>query len=859
MSEDCRNDCALPPDFPREIYNRPGLDHIQYRIGSFSDMFAAILDGVNKDPALQGWTHHTADDPGIALLESAAIVGDILTFYQELYANEAFLSTARWRESIGDLVRLLGYRLAPGLGGRALFAFTLRGDQAVKIPAGFPVKAQVTGLEDPADFETVSEAEALPALGKFNLYRPFIYPGFTSVVSVFSTPTAALEAAGIKLEVKDRLMLLDTTTSPTNNAQIVIVKKVDTSFERTHITIEGSWTKGAGLSQVRAYKLGRTFRHFGHNAPPQVVVINGTTPALRSITYTRQLHAFTYTTGDTTIDPGFAATEIPLDKEVAGLAVGNKIILQGVAFHDATLLRQVTRFRSTSQTWGALTGATTLISLDSEWDDLRFGHTHSGTDIRQLVIHETVGVGLTLTAVRQADPAADGASLEYFGDSASYAKLKERRLALLKPDATLLETTANIDPQAAQDGAGISFRKVYLSPPLGQGFGLDDFPFENPPVSVYGNLVEANQGKTESLTVLGSGDNRQSFQTFKLPKSPLTYLNRSGETPPQVPELQVYVDDRLWQRVPSLFGHSPNEEIYAVREDALGDSWVQFGDGQTGKQLPSGVDNISARFRTGSGAYGGLKPETTVQAGSRLDHLDKVFLPGIATGGQAPESGENARQAAPGKVQSLDRLVSLQDFESEAQAIPGISRVKAAWSLVDNLPGVVVTVLMDTGRGQEINQVRQILATFNRCRGPQRFPIHVIQGKRLYVAVKADVAFDPTYRQELVIQAIQEALGAVTDSPDQPARGLFSLGQRTFGEVEYATRLAAIIQNVAGVRWTKIREFFPLGEADDPASLALPDVGWLEAVVACDASHILSLYPAQLQLKPVSIPSPEVC
>jgi hypothetical protein len=63
---------------------------------------------------LSAWTHRTADDPGIALPRRRGILGDILTFYQDLYANEAFLRTAQWRDSVSDLVRLLGYRLSPG-------------------------------------------------------------------------------------------------------------------------------------------------------------------------------------------------------------------------------------------------------------------------------------------------------------------------------------------------------------------------------------------------------------------------------------------------------------------------------------------------------------------------------------------------------------------------------------------------------------------------------------------------------------------------------------------------------------------------------------------------------------------------
>src|SRR4030095_15847875 len=105
---DCRNDCLSPLAFPRRIFNRPGLSRINYRIGDYADIREALLLNLDKEDKLSGWTHRGADDPGIALLEGASILGDILTFYQELYANEAYLNTAQWRDSISDLVKPLG-------------------------------------------------------------------------------------------------------------------------------------------------------------------------------------------------------------------------------------------------------------------------------------------------------------------------------------------------------------------------------------------------------------------------------------------------------------------------------------------------------------------------------------------------------------------------------------------------------------------------------------------------------------------------------------------------------------------------------------------------------------------------------
>ena len=170
-------------------------------------------------------------------------------------------------------------------------------------------------------------------------------------------------------------------------------------------------------------------------------------------------------------------------------------------------------------------------------------------------------------------------------------------------------------------------------------FVREDFNEVKPAVTVFGNLVDASQGKQERDAVLGNGDGRQLFQTFPLPKPDLTYFLASDAFPPHAPELDIFVNGRLWSRVDAFFGHGPKEEIYVVREDADGLSHVQFGDGETGARLPSGLGNVSARYRTGNGARGAIKPGATPSASERPAGFDKVSLAGIVSGGADPETG----------------------------------------------------------------------------------------------------------------------------------------------------------------------------------------------------------------------------
>ncbi|HYP01544.1 MAG TPA: hypothetical protein VER76_15245 [Pyrinomonadaceae bacterium] len=904
MPDDCRNDCTPPLRFPRRPHNAPGLARLSYRIGSYTDFREALLRNLNQTATLEAWTHRGADDPGIALLEGAAILGDILTFYQELYANEAYLRTARWRESISDLVRLLGYRLSPGLGGNATFAFEVKGDKPVLVPAKFPVKVQVEGLEKPADFETSEGTLAFPHLSRFHLYRPMLAPSIEATTEEFYISVPDQSVSPVALKAGDRLLVGAPTQylppGPTRmlNSSVVIVDAVRELHGMKIFKLKGTLNVPYSTSILGAYKLGRTFKHFGHNGSPKITrtpkeivstsVVDGKKTTTTTTPAPEYFHSFLRDVKEDnktwelfkdrrglypatrTIDPTISRVEFPLDSDVKDLPTGATLILQASLYKDKqggehfppkefSLVRTVNKITSASITWGLVTGATSILTLNAPVDTYDGADFYNFTDIRQLEFYETTSPLLTLRAAPQEDAGDYFGILKFFyGTDAELQTLAGRRLMFEKPGAeTIIATVTDVWSPPELDPLLPALRYVYTDPAL----NFADFPNENPTVTVYGNLVEATQGKTEAEAPLGNGDARQAFQTFKLPKSPLTYKLSAGDAPPEVAELEIYVNGRRWRQVASFFGRKYDEEIYIVREDAEDVSWVQFGDGRTGARLPSGMKNVVAKYRTGTGAYGALKPETTVQAGAKLDRLERIRMPAAASGGSAPEDGENAREAAPGKIQSLDRLVSLKDFESETLAVAGVARASAAWQLEENIPSVVLTVLMETGRDQEIEQVREVLADYDRCRGPQRFPVVLRQGKRQHVAVSIDFSYDASFRKELIEEAIRRALGTndgKIGGKESSPPGLFSLRNRRFGQREYLTTIEGVVQNVAGVVWVKVKALYSLGDAADV--VGIPPVPFVSSeTIACDGEHILSLYEGHLELNGSAAASEEVC
>src|SRR5437867_7975585 len=74
-------------------YNPPGRTALHYRVGNHGSFLAAMLDRLASPayPALRGLTVRTPDDPSIGLLDSWAVLGDLLTFHSERIADEGYL------------------------------------------------------------------------------------------------------------------------------------------------------------------------------------------------------------------------------------------------------------------------------------------------------------------------------------------------------------------------------------------------------------------------------------------------------------------------------------------------------------------------------------------------------------------------------------------------------------------------------------------------------------------------------------------------------------------------------------------------------------------------------------------------
>ncbi len=178
-----------------EVTNRPGLAALRYRIGDYASFYEAMIRRLTvpvdaDQPAatysLHKLTTRERDDLAIALLDAWAVVGDVLTFYQERIANEAFLRTATERRSMLELGHLVGYTLKPGVSASVYLTYTLDETATTVIPAGTKAQSIPGTDEQPQMFETMEDTEAR---GVWNALRPRMSrPQAITIDNVLSDP-----------------------------------------------------------------------------------------------------------------------------------------------------------------------------------------------------------------------------------------------------------------------------------------------------------------------------------------------------------------------------------------------------------------------------------------------------------------------------------------------------------------------------------------------------------------------------------------------------------------------------------------------------------------------------------------------
>jgi len=864
QTSDCECCSGVAVDTPAIKFNRPGLPAIAYRIGSYRDFKPTLLARLSGTdfPALAGLSTRDDSDYTIALCDAFAVMADVLTFYQERVANEAYLRTATERRSVLELSRLIGYQLAPGLAAATALAFTLQeapgqpsqAPRPVTIPVGTRVQSVPDPGQTPQTFETTAAITARVEWNAIPVQRSEPVRNWAGRVDLHLAGTAT------QLQPGDAVLFIGAENDPKSGRwELRRIDKVETDavHNLTRIVwtepLAASWSSKPGLG-VQVYALRQRASLFGSTAPQPLLIFNSKNPDSNGLTDGTPVG----TPGANWKNFAIAANtkQVDLDAVYPKIAAGGWIV---VAEGSTQRLYRVVKASQLARADFAMSAKVTRIETDRS-DDLSTFHPREATVFAQS--EELVPFGRPLptplmggtVALDRVDGAlapaqlvavsgrrqrvaigADATSVSFPDLPSRVAAPGESFIVIAAPDLLgggTPQTLApeDLDPMRAtpltgtlnwhvEDSAGAILRieaaagAMLLQAALADDLAVSEvcaiatgdlaatadtdrtrLVLQNALTNCYdratavlnANVAPASHGETVG-ELAGNGDAAQANQRFRLKQPPLTYMATSTTPEGRASTLDVRVNDLLWKSVPSLYGQGPRDRVYTLRQDDGGGTTILFGDGATGARLPSGQNNVRLSYRRGIGAGGNLRAGQLTNLLTRPLGVQGVSNPGLASGGQDPETLADARGSAPIRVLTLGRAVSAQDYADFTRTFAGIAKAEAVWIAYGRARGIHLTVAGPQGSAIAASGIDDLSKALRRF-GDALLPLTVQSFAPVTFILKVNVRVSADADSGQVLAAIEAAL-----------RDGYGFDARTFGQPVTIDEAYAVIAAVPGV------------------------------------------------------------
>jgi predicted phage baseplate assembly protein len=801
-------------------HNPPGLPAIEYRLRSWSESLEHMIaelprarpaSGRNRDtrPLAQLRTR-ASDDPTIAVIDAWARVMDVMCFYQERIANEGFLRTATERASVLELARMIGYELDPGVAASAMLCVRVieasDAPATVEIPRGLPVMSVPGPGERPQTFEVASDFVARREWNELELRQRTAQLLVGGVEQVWVAPGSRIEVGAGVLAVAG------------STWDFALVTGVDgtAASGRIRLTLgpgkAGQFWASPSVEPDSLVLLGRTARAFGHRAPGWQTMHRAARADLLKLVYNPDSLPDHELGSDW---PGFALTEgaLALEGEHRQVIPGSWFVVSSDASAAAA---RVVAVAVRSRAEFGVTSATTELSFSAA-----NGPVVANRSRRDVLVYLE---DARLELIDAPMLASTNTELEL---SAAHASI-----SALAPEQPLIVSGRDQAGQAQVELVRVrSFEVADGHPIIGLTTALtSDFVASS--VRILANVVLATHGETIPTEVLGSGDAATGFQQFMLRKAPLTHVGAATASG-ALSSLEIRVGGVSWSRLDTLFGQPAEREGYVERLADDGTVTVQFGDGVTGARIPTGVENVVARYRVGLGEPGMVRANSLRLAKLKPAGLESLNNPLAAEGGQDPERLADARRNAPTTVSTLDRLVSVSDFEDFARSFSGITKARAVelWDMEQRF--VLVTVAGTSGLPVSSTSElgRNLLAAIATIADPTQ-TVRLGGFEQLRFEIEIEVGVDPRHVRGDVHAAVAAAL-----------RSAFAFEHRSFAQPVSAAEVMSVAHEVAGVIAVDLDDLHIVGSAiaatGSPATL-LP---------ARDARIVgAALEPAQLLL-----------
>lgn len=356
--------------------------------------------------------------------------------------------------------------------------------------------------------------------------------------------------------------------------------------------------------------------------------------------------------------------------------------------------------------------------------------------------------------------------------------------------------------------------------------------YQRDSVQINFNVSPANHGETVT-EILGDGDARKTDQTFILKHTPLTYV--SADTPSGgAASLEIRVNELRWSETASLYQANSDARTYQIQNRDDGSTAIRFGDGVEGGRLPTGQTNVRAIYRKYIGTEANLDNGKLTTLLQKPLGVTEVTNPEPSTGGADPEVIGDAKQNAPLTVLTLDRAVSVLDYQHYARAFSGVAKAHALWINAGPSKGIYITLAgIDGAEIPGNSSTYTNLMNSLRRYGDPMLTLNLVNYIPASFFLGMAVKVNDDAERSTVLEKLESAL-----------RDHFSFTNRDFGQHVSQDEVLAVAHDIDNIEAIRITRFYK----DEP--------GAVDDVVSIISSHLpvasLTIEPTPAQLLTLS-------
>jgi hypothetical protein len=340
------------------------------------------------------------------------------------------------------------------------------------------------------------------------------------------------------------------------------------------------------------------------------------------------------------------------------------------------------------------------------------------------------------------------------------------------------------------------------------------------------NIIKASHGRTIRSEILKQKDQEVSKFLFTLKEGPLAFISdaysrsSSSSLMESHSTLKVWVDGELWEETDSLLKCGPLDQKFSISIDENGYATVLFGDGKFGLK-PENDILIEAEYRVGNGSVGNVGKDTLVrfnlpqnQSALVEQAIESVTNPLPATGGIDIESMDDAKIAGPKSLKSLQRAVTLKDYEDlvKREFQNEITNARARFVYTGSWDTIFVSVDLKGEDRKNSSAIVDGSDLFDRIRKYLErikmigYEVQIEEAKYVPIEICITVYLQKYLDSQTVRDRIRNSLTNADNIVDG-TKGLFHPDNFTFGDPVYASKIYEVLKKTPEVKYGIITTF----------------------------------------------------